>query len=86
MHDAVFVLLDGVRRADLRARRLVAVHADHGDRGDRMAPVQIVHVNHRITAMCLALGARALAGTAADAAGGVDVKLVAGHQRPVRID
>ena len=36
LHDAVLALLDRVGRADQRAGRLVAVHADHRHRGDRV--------------------------------------------------
>ena len=49
--DAVLPLLDRIGRTHQRARRFVAVHADHRRRGDRVRPVDVVHVDHRDAAM-----------------------------------
>ena len=81
LHDAVLGLLDRVGGADLRAGRVVAVHADRRDRRDRVAAVEKVDVDHRDAAVRVALGAGVDAGLAADAARRIDVELVAEHQR-----
>src|SRR5678816_2544280 len=67
LHHAVGGALDGVRRTDLGARRLLAVHADDGDRLHAFRAVDVFEVDHRLAAMRVALRARLHAGLAPDA-------------------
>ena len=65
--DAKLVLRDGVGRADFRADRVLAVHADL-DRGLRgQEPIHVIHMDHRGLPVGFALGAGHLAGVAPDA-------------------
>ena len=75
-------LLDRVGRADLRAGRIFAVHADLGRRLHAVAPLDRLEVDHRAAAMCVALLARLHAGLAADAARVVDEERELVHRMP----
>src|SRR5262249_11754249 len=82
--DPLRVDLDRVRRADARARRVGAVHAD-GRRGlDGLGAGQEVQVDHRVAAVPGTLAARLLAGAAADAAIRVDVERLDHATRSMR--
>src|SRR5207249_1946587 len=73
--DAVGVDLDGVGRADARARRVLAVHAHRGRGLHRRRALEEVEVDHGVATVAGALAARLLAGPAADAAIGIDEEL-----------
>src|SRR5262245_46320327 len=77
--------LDGVGRADLGARRRVAVHADHRDGLHRDRPIDVLQVDHGVPAMRVALAARGDARLAADAAVGVEEELEVHPSSPRRM-
>src|SRR5690606_14090337 len=68
LHDAVAGALDRIRRADLGARRLLAVHAHDGHGLHRVRAIDVLEVDHRFAAVRVAFGARLHARLAADAA------------------
>src|SRR6185436_56605 len=72
LHDAVAGSLDGVGRAHLSARRLLAVHTYDGHRLHALRPIDVLEVNHRLAPVRVALGARLHARLTADAAIRVD--------------
>src|SRR5581483_2855953 len=64
-----------IRRADLGARRLLAVHADDGHRLDAVAPADELKMDHRLAAVRVAFGARLHARLAPDAAVRIDEEM-----------
>ena len=87
LHDAVLGLLDGVGRADLGAGGVVAVHADRRARWRcvlrrSMKSTWIIGLPRWVSHSAQAFDA----GLAADAARGIDVELVAEHQRPSAVE
>ena len=79
VNDAVFGLLDRIRRTDSCARRILAVHADDG-RGLRAGgAVDELEVNHGAATMRVAFHAGLHAGLAADAARRIDEELESVH-------
>src|SRR6185369_2984812 len=75
LHDAIAGALDRIGRADLRAGRLLAVHAHHRHGLDRRGAIDVLEVDHRVTAVGVALGAGLDARLAADATAGIDEEL-----------
>src|SRR5690606_34614808 len=87
LHDPVLGALDGIRRTDLGAGGLIAVHADDRYRLGGLRAVDEVELNYRHSLVGVALRAGLDAGVAADAAGRVDVELVVsryGHRASPR--
>src|SRR5262249_53426432 len=78
--DPVFVFLDRIGRANLRARRIVAVPANIGRSCDRLFAVDEVEVDHRYTAVGVALLARPQTRLAADTARRIDIEFHPEHQ------
>src|SRR5688572_30495353 len=86
MNYSVGALLDGVRRADLGAGRVLTVHADLRRRLNRLGPVYVLQVDHRNAAVSAALCTGLHARLASDAAGGVQDKDVFQITTPARLD
>ena len=82
LHDAVRRLLDGVGRADLRADRVLAVHADLRRGLHAVAPLDRLEMDHRAPAVRVALAAGLHARLAADAARVVDEEGELAHRMP----
>src|SRR5262249_42483156 len=75
LNNAVAGPLDRIRRTDFRARRLLAMHANDRDGLHALRSFDIFEMNHRHTAMRVALRACLHARLATDAAVGIDEKL-----------
>src|SRR5690606_24318184 len=67
--------LDRVSGTDLRARRLIAVHADDGHRLCRLRPIDVVELDHRLAAVRVTLRTRLHTRVAADATVRIDEEL-----------
>src|ERR1017187_8189985 len=78
-HNAVFVFLNRVCRANLGARGILAVPADVGGGGDALLAVPEIEIDHGDAAMRVAFFAGLQARLAADAARRVDVEFHAEH-------
>jgi hypothetical protein len=72
LHHPVAGAFDRVSRTYLRARRLLAVHADDRHGLHTFGTVDVLEVNHRLTAVRVALAACLHTGLAADAAARID--------------
>src|SRR5579864_4259130 len=77
--NTILALLDGIRRADLRTSRFVTMPAYVRGRADALFPFDKVEVDHRLSTVGVALLASLEAGSAANAARGIDIKLVPEH-------
>lgn len=75
-HDAaILTLFDGIRGADIGARRRVAVHAHHGKGLHRLAAIHVFQVDHGMSFVRLALGTCMGTRLATDAPRRIDKKL-----------
>src|SRR5262249_51758017 len=75
LNDTVTGALDRVCGAHLGARRLLAVHAHHRHCLHALGPIDVLEVDHRVTAVSLAFGACVNARLTSDAAIGIDVEI-----------
>ena len=82
MNNSIVAFLNSIRRTDLSTSRLIAMPANVSGRSYALATFDEIEIDHRFTAMCLALLTSLQTGAASDATRGVDVELVSEHYAP----